>query len=195
MNMKNSNVINFREIMITVILAIIFGGVYVAWGLLYNVMDAALPGSTEIIYGMWFIASITTAYIVQKPGIALIAEVAAAFAEVIYGGQWGLMTLVSGVAQGLAAEIILAIVRYKKWNAGVLMLAGAASAAASLPIDYAQGYLGEVSTGILVLKIVLRVISGAILAGLVGKWLGDALAKTGVLNSYKLARKQAERPF
>ncbi len=36
----------------------------------------------------------------------------------------------------------------------------------------------------------LKLIGGAILAGLVGKLIGDALAQTGVLNNFPIARRQ-----
>lgn len=191
--MKTSRVTNFREVMITVILSMICGVAYFGWGFLYNVMDAALPASTDTIYGLWFVASIVTAYIVQKPGVAMLAEVAAAFVEMIFGGQWGLSTLVFGLIQGAAAELIFAGFRYQNFNTLVVMLAGAAAAAASIPIDYYQGYIGEISTNLLVLKIVLRILSGAVFAGVLGKVVGDLLAKTGVLNSYLLVRNKMDR--
>ncbi|WP_170119418.1 ECF transporter S component [Tumebacillus permanentifrigoris] len=191
--MKTSRVVNFREIMITVILSMICGVAYFGWGFFYNVLDAALPSSTELIYGLWFVASIITAYIVQKPGVAMLSEVAAAFVEMIFGGQWGLSTLVFGLIQGAAAELIFAGFRYRSFHLGVVVLAGMASAAASIPIDYYQGYIGDLTTGMLVLKIVLRLLSGAILAGVLGKVVGDLLAKTGVLNSYLLVRSKSDR--
>ncbi|MBL0386770.1 ECF transporter S component [Tumebacillus sp. ITR2] len=191
--MKTSRVVNFREVMITVILSMICGVAYFGWGFLYNVMEAGLPGSSEIIYGLWFVASILTAYIVQKPGIAMLSEVAAAFVEMIFGGQWGLSTLVFGLIQGAAAELIFAGFRYRTFNMGTVILAGMASAAASVPIDYYQGYIGDLTTGMLVLKIALRLLSGALFAGVLGKIVGDLLAKTGVLNSYQLIRSKTDR--
>ncbi|KEO82832.1 ECF transporter S component [Tumebacillus flagellatus] len=191
--MKTSRVANFREIMITVILSMICGVAYFGWGFLYNVLDTALPGSSELIYGLWFVASILTAYIVQKPGIAMLSEVAASFVEMIFGGQWGLSTLVFGLIQGAAAELIFAGFRYRTFNMGTVILAGMASAAASLPIDWYQGYISDVTTGVLLLKIVLRLISGAIFAGVLGKVVGDLLAKTGVLNSYQVVRSKLDR--
>lgn len=193
--MKNSRVLSFKDVMITVILSIVCGVIYFGWGFLYNVMDAALPGSTEIIYGMWFLASVLCAYIVQKPGVAALAELAAAFVEMIMGGQWGVSTLLFGLLQGVAAEVVFLAVRYRNFSWVTCMLSGMLAALASVPIDYYTGALGQVTTGVLILKIVIRVISGAILAGVLGKLLGNLLAKTGVLNSYAIVRKDAENPF
>lgn len=193
MDMKTSRVTNFREIMITVILSMICGVAYFGWGFLYNVMDAALPGSAELIYGLWFVASILTAYIVQKPGVAMLSEVAAAFVEMIFGGQWGLSTLVFGLIQGAAAELVFAAFRYRSFHMGTVILAGMASAAASVPIDWFQGYIGDVTTSVLIFKIIMRLLSGAILAGVLGKVVGDLLAKTGVLNSYQVVRAKMDR--
>lgn len=125
----------------------------------------------------------------------MIAELAAAFVEMIFGGQWGAETLLFGLLQGLAAEIAFAIFAYRVWNLPVCLLSGVLAAAASVPIDYFQGYMGDVTTGILTLKIVIRLISGAILTGLLGKLVADLLAKTGVLNSYAIIRTKQAKPF
>jgi energy-coupling factor transport system substrate-specific component len=194
-DMKNSRVLSFKDVMIVVILSIVCGVIYFGWGFLYNVMDAALPGSTEIIYGMWFIASVLCAYIVQKPGVAMLAELVASFVEMIFGGQWGVSTLIFGLLQGLGAEVIFAITRYRSYGWMTVSLAGIAAAILSVPIDYYQGYMSGLTTGVFILKVVIRLISGAILAGVLGKVLGNLLAKTGVLNNYAIARKDAENPF
>ncbi|ARU61592.1 hypothetical protein CBW65_11655 [Tumebacillus avium] len=193
--MKNSYVVNFREIMMTVILAVLCGFIYIAWAPLYGVADAIYPGAGEVVYGTWFIAGVLAAYIVQKPGVALIAEVAAASGEFIMGGPYGLSTLLYGVAQGAATELVFALLRYRTFNVSTLMLGGAAAALASLGYDALTGGLAELTTGPMIAKIAIRTISGAILGGLLAKIIVDALAKTGALNNYAIIRKKMEKPF
>ncbi|MGZ4135298.1 MAG: ECF transporter S component, partial [Tumebacillaceae bacterium] len=97
--------------------------------------------------------------------------------------------------QGAAAEAVFAAVRYRSFGWVTVSLSGALAGLASVPVDYWQGYLGDITTSVLLLKIVIRLISGAILAGVLGKVLGNLLAKTGVLNNYAIARKHVENPF
>jgi energy-coupling factor transport system substrate-specific component len=193
--MKNSYVVNFREIMITVILAVLCGFLYIAWAPLYYAVDAIYPGAGEVVYGTWFIAGALAAYIVQKPGVALIAEMAAASGELIMGSPWGLQVLLYGLAQGAATELMFALARYKKFNVGTMLLAGAAAALASLVYDALTGGLSELATGPMIAKIVIRTISGAILGGLLAKIIVEMLSKTGVLNSYAIIRRKMENPF
>ncbi|TCP55703.1 energy-coupling factor transport system substrate-specific component [Tumebacillus sp. BK434] len=193
--MKNSYVVNFREIMITVILAVLCGFIYIAWAPLYGVMDGIYPGLGEIVYGTWFIAGVLAAYIVQKPGVAFIAEVAAASGEFIMGGPYGLSTLLYGVAQGAATELVFALFRYRNFHVSTLMIGAAAAALASLGYDALTGGLAELSTAPMLMKIIIRTVSGAILGGLLAKIIVDALAKTGALNNYAIIRKKMEKPF
>ncbi|MFD2171821.1 ECF transporter S component [Tumebacillus lipolyticus] len=193
--MKNSYVVNFREIMITVILAVLCGFIYIAWAPLYYLLDGVFPGGGEIIYGTWFIAGPLAAYIVRKPGVALIAEMAAASGELFMGSPWGLQVLLYGLAQGVATELIFALFRYQKFNVSTMLLGGAAAAAASLLFEGLTGGLAELATGPMIAKIAMRTISGAILGGLLAKIIVDLLAKTGVLNNYAIIRQKMENPF
>ena len=73
--------------------------------------------------------------IIRKPGAALFCETVAATGELIMGSQYGASVLFSGFVQGLGAEIMFALVLYKKFsvpalyrkfNLPVALLAGAA---------------------------------------------------------------------
>lgn len=193
--MKNGYVINFREVMITVILAVLCGFLYISWAPLFYAVDAFTPGAGEIVYGTWFIAGPLAAFIVRKPGVALIAELAAASGELLMGSPWGLNVLLYGLAQGAASEAVFALFRYRKFTVGTMILAGAAAAIASLTYDALTGGLTDLTTWAMVTKIVVRTVSGAILGGLLAKLIVDVLAKTGVLNSYAVVRSKLSNPL
>lgn len=193
--MKNSYVVNFREVMITVILSVLCGFLYISWQVPYYGMDAILPGGGELVYGTWFIAGPLAAYIVRKLGVAIIAEMAAASGELLMGSPWGLSVLLYGLAQGAATEAVFALFRYRKFNVMTLLLAGAAAAVASLVYDALTGGLAEYTTAIMWAKIAMRTVSGAILGGLLAMILVNLLAKTGVLNSYNVVRGKLHNPL
>ena len=54
--------------------------------------------------------------IIRKPGAALFCETVAATGELIMGSQYGTTVLISGILQGLGAELIFAAFLYKKFN-------------------------------------------------------------------------------
>jgi energy-coupling factor transport system substrate-specific component len=193
--MKNSRVVNLREVMITVILSILCSFLYLGWGPVYGVVNGLIPSGGEVVYGMWFIAAVLAAYIVQKPGVALLAEMAAAAGEALLGGHWGMQTLVYGFAQGIAVELIFALFVYRNFHVTVLMLAGAMAAVGSFVVQWVVGDLAELTSGVLTSMIIIRLLSGAILGGLLAKLIVDLLVPTGVLNAYALVRNKMEKPF
>ena len=93
--------------------------------------------------------------------------------------------------QGLGVEIVFLATRYRRFDLPIMLLAGAMGALVAV-FGYSyetEGWLG-LAVGLQLLRIALKLIGGAILAGLVGKLIGDALAQTGVLNNFPIARSR-----
>jgi energy-coupling factor transport system substrate-specific component len=177
------------EVILTANLALVFGLLFLGWDLVWQLvkpMNAILPGSRDLFYGFWFIASIVAAYIIRKPGAALAAETLAALAEFLAGGEWGLTILISGLVQGAMAELVFAAVAYKRYDLTVLALAGAAAGVGSMVVDYLFWY-SSLTIGVLAIMLVARLISGAVLAGWLGKAIGDGLERAGALGSFRIS--------
>jgi energy-coupling factor transport system substrate-specific component len=192
----NSKTVNLREAILTVVIAILCGILYEIWSAgIYPLAEGILPGYADSIYGFWFIASIIAAYIIQKPGVAFMAEFAAALFELVLGSPYGASLVVYGAVQGLFAEAVFAAFGYRSFKLPVLLLAGASAALGSFLGEYVYGGLRDLQSSVFMLKLVIRTISGALLAGLLAKLVVDALVKTGVLNNYALIRKQRSQSF
>ena len=69
----------------------------------------------------------------------------------------------------------------------VAMLAGLLAAVATLPIDFAYGYLSEIAGWNLALYIGFRLISGIVVAGLLSYYIVKALDQTGVTKLFRPA--------
>jgi energy-coupling factor transport system permease protein len=178
-----------RDIIVAVILSVVCGVIYLAWDYLYNFVANASPWIQGIINGMWWIASGLVAYIVRRPGAALLAGIVSAMAEAGLGGAFGMATLLSGLLQGGGMEIGFAIFTWKRYNAIILMLAGAIGGIGNFVQWYFQ-YGGNAYTfGNQVGYLLTTLLSGAILAGLLAKLVGDALYKTGVLRNFEIAKQ------
>ncbi len=182
--------LKLTDILVTIIIALVFGVIYKLWGPLYGVVSTLGLHLEELIYGMWFIAAVVTYLIIQKPGVALLAEVAAAHGELIFGGEWGVATLIFGLGQGLAAELIFAAFRYQRNDRLVACLAGTAAAIASIGIDYYYSYIGELALWNFLILVGARIIGAVLISGVFAHLIVQALEKTGVTNLVRPASKE-----
>lgn len=181
-----------HEVILVANLALVFGLLFVGWGFVWEIVqpfNVILPGLRDLVYGFWFLAAVVAAYIVRKPGAALAAETLAALAEFLAGGEWGLTLLLSGLVQGAMAEVVLAGFGYRNFRLPVLALAGAAAGVGSLVVDVFFWYSG-LTPAVLGVMLVARLISGAVLAGALGKAIADSLDRAGALGSFAIAREE-----
>lgn len=188
--MRKKQGLTLSDILVTVLIAVIFAVIYNIWWIAYYTVQPIGLHIDQLMYGMWFAAAVVAYLIIPKMGIALIAEFAAGAGETIVMGRFDIPTIIYAILQGLACEIVFAIFKYKSRTFMVSLLAGMAAALISFPVDWYYGYLNEVATWNLILLIVLRLISGAILAGVFPYFLVKALDKTGVTKLFRPASKE-----
>lgn len=182
--------LKLTDILVTIVISIVFGIVYKVWGPLYYAIKPFGLNLDQFIYGMWFIAANVAYLIIRKPGVALLAEIAASSGEFIMGSEWGLEVLLYGVIQGLFAELVFAAFRYKRFDLVVVSLAAAASTVGSLIMDQYKGYIGDLALWNLILYIVVRFVGAVAIAGVFGHYLVKALEATGVTNLVRPASQK-----
>ncbi len=181
-----------KDVIMMAILGVVFAAVYLAvfqGGLALSTALTPLGLSAfgfEIIYGVWFMAATLAAYIIRKPGVALITELLAAAVELLMGNSGGLTVVLTGLIQGAGAELAFAIFRYKKWNLLSMSLAGILSAL--FIFCYELYYLNYIALApaLLAAQLAVRFVSAVVFSGVVCKLAGDGLAKTGVVKSYAI---------
>ncbi|MBF7097766.1 ECF transporter S component [Alkalibacter mobilis] len=183
-----------RDIIVLCVLGVAFGALYLGGISIWAVANAVFgPIGLDMVYGIWFTASITAAYIIRKPGIAFGAEMMAALGEVILGTPSGIMVFVGAAIQGLGCEAVFAATGWKKYSTPVLIFAGMGASVTSFIYNYfAYGY-SSFSMRMLVSMLAVRLVSGALLAGLLGKLIGDGLATTGALSSFPLGNERSQK--
>jgi len=187
------------DIVVAALIAVAGGVIFWAWdqgaNLVTGPLTAVYPPLTGLYAGGWMIPAVLGMLVVRKPGAALFCEAVAATSELIMGSQYGTTVLISGILQGLGAELIFAAFLYKKFNLPVSLLAGAGAGLfcglndSFLPWGWNIAY----EAGDKLAYIVFCAISGAVIAGGLS-WLATrGLAKTGVLASFA-SRKAASEP-
>jgi energy-coupling factor transport system permease protein len=171
--------LRLTDILVTFVIAIVFGILYHVWNPLYDLMKPFGFHAEQLLYGFWFMAATVAFLIVRKPGVALLAELAAACFELFFGVSGGAEVFLYGLVQGLLAEAVLALFRYRP-HLTALVLAGIASAVGSLGIDWVKGYL-ELETWNVSLLIGFRLLSATIFTGFIAYGLVKSLQKIGAL--------------
>ena len=184
------------DIVVASVIAVACSLVFLVWNIGYEAPSALLtpilPGLQGLLAGPWLVAGVLGALIIRKPGAALYTELVAAVISALVGNQWGPLTIVSGLVQGLGAELVFLLFAYAVWRLPVAMLAGAGAGLACGINDRILWYAGA-DTTFTIVYIVSTTISGAIIAG-AGSWfVARGLAATGALNRFASGREVARR--
>ncbi|WP_426997298.1 ECF transporter S component [Pseudarthrobacter sp. N5] len=189
------------DIVVAALIAIAGGVIFWAWSqgaaLVSAPMNAAYPPLTGLIAGGWMIPAVLGMLIIRKPGAALFCETVAATGELIMGSQYGTTVLISGLLQGLGAELVFLAFVYKKFNLPVALLAGAGAGFfgglndSFLPWGWNIAY----EAGDKLAYIVFCAVSGAVIAGAVSWIATRGLAKTGALGSFASRKAATESVF
>jgi energy-coupling factor transport system substrate-specific component len=183
-----------KEVVLTVILAVACGVIYLGWSTLWIPISALVgPAGAGFMFGIWVIASPIVAYIIQKPGAAFIAEAAASAVELLTGSHFGLSALLVGIFQGIGSEIAFAVFGYKRYNLFTLMLSGAFAAVLGMVYNLLANGFGFYTTGVFFSTLGIHIISGIILGGWLAKIVVDSLTKTGVLEQYEIMKQKRKR--
>ena len=174
------------DILVTVLVSLVLGVIYHFWGSVYNLLKPLFFEADELLYGMWFAA--TLAYLlIRKPGVAIIGR-RPTWKCCLAG--WGLTLLLYGLIQGLGAELVFAAFRYRSTSAWTLAIAGAGATIGSMIMDFYYSYTDDLQTWMFLAKYGMRVLSGAVIAGLLMLLLAKALDRTGVTSLRVLRRRR-----
>lgn len=183
------------DIVVASVVAVASGVIFWAWGLAWNALSlplAFLPGLSGLLAGGWLFAGVLGALIIRKPGAALFTEIVAAFVSMAIGTEWGWATLVSGLIQGAAIELVFLVFLYANWSVLAAILAGAAGGAA-LGINENLVYYAANDAMFKTVYLSSTIVSGAILAGLLSWFAVRGLAATGALSRFAAGRDQSQR--
>jgi energy-coupling factor transport system substrate-specific component len=188
----NANTWRTVDIVVTAAIAVAFGVVFWAWNLVWAAATpvfVTVPPAQNVLYGMWLAAGVVAGLVVRKPGAALFAELVAASVSLVLGSQWGLDAALSGLYQGLGAELGFAIFRYGRWDLVAALVSAALAAVGAWLHDIPLYYPDLTRTDQLVIG-VFMLISAFLIAGIGSWWLMRALAQSGVLAQLPSGRAQ-----
>ena len=184
------------DIVVASVIAVACAGIFLGWNVAYegpsSLLTPLLPGVQGLLAGPWLIAGVLGGLIVRKPGAALYTETVAAVISALVGNAWGPLTIVSGLVQGLGAELIFLVFAYAVWRLPVALLAGAGAGLACGINDRILWYPGA-DVLFTTVYIASTTVSGVVIAGLGGWLIMRGLAATGALSRFAAGRDVAQR--
>ena len=167
-------------------LGVAFGAIYLAWGIAYAVPSEILSAPFAPLGALanwpWLMAGILGGLIIRRPGAAVFAEVLAAAVSMLIVTKWGAMTFVSGVVQGVGAELGFLLFGYRRFGARAAMVAGALAGALEAIFEW-YSYWTDWDMTFKLAYLILLAAAGAVFAGLLSLALTRGLARAGALNS------------
>jgi energy-coupling factor transport system permease protein len=180
------------DIVIASIVAVAFGVIFWAWGLLWNGPADAIPlPGRAVIYGVWLVPAVLGALIVRKPGAALYTLSLAALVSVAIGTSWGWTIVVQGPLEALGAELAFALFAYRVYRLPVALLSATLAGLVAAVYDAVVWYGGTSWTTMRLPYILITAASALVIAGFGSVALVRALAQTGVLDRFPAGRSRA----
>ena len=177
-----------KEIVVVAMIGAVVGIVFMLWSNLYLPLTPVLgPVGIEILYGMYFLPGIMIMYIVRKPGPRIW------FANCLLISTLAGSPLICQCGYrrsdpGCCTGIHFFLRGYKKFDLSTMP--GDPHCHCHFVRDFFVFGYGAFPGQVLLGMIVVRMISGALIAGLLGKFIADALHKTGVLANFSIARNE-----
>lgn len=175
------------DYIVTSVIAVLSGAVFIAWGQAYVPLSTALmlvlPGTEALLDGGWLFPGILVALIIRKPGAAFAGEMIATIVSVAIGNAWGGAALLLGLAQGLALEAGFAVRRYRSFGVTTVIIAGLLGGITQGVLEVLNWYAGATAT-FMGVYVASAAVSGVVLAGGFSILVVRALRPTGVLRQF-----------
>jgi energy-coupling factor transport system substrate-specific component len=170
------------DIIVASVLGVAGGLVFSAWNSAgAPIINGMTQPASALIVGIWLFPGVLGALIVRRPGAGVYAELVAAVLSALVGNQWGFGTVWYGLVEGMGAEVVFALLLYRRFGLPTALFAGAGAGIACGLMDSFIYYPTTLGAGGKAAYVCIALLSGAVIAGL-GSWaLTRALARTGTL--------------
>jgi energy-coupling factor transport system substrate-specific component len=174
-----------RDIVLVAVLAAIVGLIQTGESYLFQT-SLALGGAlgSAVFQGAFGWGYVIAFMLIRKPGAMLVFAILETTVEALTGNPAGIFTVGWGVAQGLAAEAVMAFILWNKIGPWIFFVSSAVNAQFGTVWSwYLYGW--EDTMNAYWLSIPLTLIAGGILSGLIGYYIGLALSKSGLIRAAK----------
>ena len=179
-----------RDILVTAAIAIVFALLLTGMNYVLVAVTPFGPLAIQAISGLWVIPGVITAYILRRPGAALISQLLVGVIQAPLS-PYGWMTVIGQLTYGLASEAVFLATRYRNYRLPVLLIVGSVTNLVNMALVYVPLGYTRLSAGMQIAVVALTLLSGA-LGGWLAKGLADAIAQTGVLSGFAIGQEGRE---
>lgn len=185
--MNRDKKLHVRDIILLALIGILFGGIFIGTNFLYNTLTVILtpmglaPMANDIMMGLWCMAGPLAGFMLRIPGTGFLGEFLASVGEMFFGGQWGAATLISGVVQGIAAELGFTLTGYKFYNWLTLVITTITTTVLTFGWDMFKNGYSSFHLQLLIILFIGRLISTFIFGGVFVKIITNLLSRAHVL--------------
>lgn len=170
-----------RETVTLAIIGVAFAFLYLGWVQVWLVLQAVLgPLTMDVLMGFWFSGSIFAAWLIRKPGAAFGTAMLTVIVQIIAGNPSGAILLLTGLVQGAGSEVPFMLTGWKRYSWPVLIASGACTSVFSFVYTWFRFSYWELAGGLVLAMFGIRLISGMLLGGVLGRLLAGAVHRTGV---------------
>jgi energy-coupling factor transport system substrate-specific component len=182
-----------RDLLVTIVIGLAFGVILIPVTWAYaGLLSLGGIFARSIMGGLYFLPAAFAAYVMRKPGATLLASVLSALPPMLFS-PYSLIVLIIGALIGVVGELCVWILtRYRVFTRARLVWTGLVSGI----IVYVL-ILGSVlhttkfETSVLLLALLVSAVVFAA-CSVLGKYLADAVAKTGVLANTALGETSTD---
>lgn len=185
----NTKGLNLADILVTVVISLACGILYMIFDSVYAALKPFGFHIEQLVYGAWLLAGIIAALVIRKPGIALLASIAANMSEMLLGSPYGMGLFIAGFFQGIFAEMIFMLFRYRRFDLLVTIFASLSATVGSLLNSTITSDILSLSAWNLMVYSVARFISAIFICALPAYGIVKILEMTGVTNLVRPIRK------
>lgn len=178
-----------RTLMICAALGVAGGLLLVPVNYASQALFVAVPLAGIALTGVWIFPPLLASSLLAAPGVGLLTSTIAGLVSVPLT-PFGWLALVQGVLFGVVAELVFALLRYRHFDAVVVVASGAVGCLLVAGATYASYGLGQLSVPVQILSIAVQPLSGAVF-GLLAHLLSRRLSAAGV---GAVSRRNRSRP-
>lgn len=170
------------DIVVASVLGVAGGLVFAVWNVGTEAFRSASPPLvTGLVVGVWLVPAVLGGLVIRRPGAAVYTELVAAVLSALVGNEWGFATVWYGLVEGMGAEVVFALLLYRRYGLPTALAAGAGAGVTVGLMDSLIYYPAVLDTAGRTAYVAIAAASGLVIAG-AGSWaLTRALARTGVL--------------
>jgi energy-coupling factor transport system substrate-specific component len=130
----------------------------------------------NVLIGGWMVVAPLALFILRRPGTGTVAEILGAFVQVAFlGSPVGPILLLTGIVQGVGAELPFTLTRYRRYSWPIFLASGLSAAAFSFV--YASIRFGWWGQEWFLLRLGLHLLSGLLLTGVLALCAADRGAR------------------